>query len=328
MNQRYTHVQDVPLALGVFLASDFYDHNDDPLVISTTTLLKTPRQIILPGRLPPSEGMHVLADMMSNRLGAAIHDGIERSWKTNHVTAMAQMGYPSKVIDRILINPDPAQLTADSIPIYLEQRLHRQLGRWTVTGKFDFIGEGIVQDFKSTSVWAYQNQVNANKQILQGSIYRWLDPVRITSDHMEIHHIFMDWRAAQAKASPSSYPDRRFKSQSFSLLSLGETEHYISTKIKLIDQLWDAPEDELPLCSDEDLWRSKASYKYYADPLKTKRSTKNFPDKQEAYFRLSQDGGSGIVKEVPGQVRACHYCQAFALCSQKDLLIANGELLL
>src|SRR5690606_233543 len=107
----------------------------------------------------------------------------------------------------------------DIIPVYLEQRLKRKLGKWTISGKFDFIAEGRVQDFKSTSVWTWQKQVNSNKYPQQGSIYRWLDPKKITEDVMDIHYIFTDWKAIQARTDPN-YPSRRFHRQSFNLMSL------------------------------------------------------------------------------------------------------------
>src|SRR4030095_8026407 len=191
--QRYANVSEVPLALAVFLASDTYDYNDDPYTISATTLLKPLRQNILPSRIPPGEGLVNLADMMKNRMGSAIHDGVEKAWVTNHKPAMTALGYPEKVIDRIRINPNPIQQQEDGIiPIYLEQRLKRKLGKWTITGKFDFVGEGRVQDVKSTTVFTYKNQVNAAKYTQQGSIYRWLDPVIITQDEMDILYIFTD----------------------------------------------------------------------------------------------------------------------------------------
>lgn len=327
------NVSEVPLALAVFLASDYYDYDDTPNTISTTTLLKPIRQIILPGRLPAGEGLVSLPDMMSNRLGAAVHDGIERAWLNNYMVAMEALGYPDRVVSRIRINPTKDHLATSKamgeeiIPIYLEQRLKRKLGKWTITGKFDFIGEGIVQDFKTASVWSYQKQVNATKQTQQGSIYRWLDPELITGDEMHIHHIFMDWKASMVKADPT-YPTQRFKRQIFPLLSVGETEGFIKRKIALIEQYWDAPEDEIPECDAEDLWRSEPVFKYYKNPAKTARSTKNFDNAHDARVRAIEDGSVGIVKEVPGQVTACKYCPAFAICSQKDSLIAQGELVM
>lgn len=333
MAARYANVSEVPLALAVFLATDHYDHDQNPNTISATTLLKPLRQIILPSRIPDGEGLVSLADMMSSRMGTAIHDGIERAWMHNHKDAMQAIGLPQRVIDKIVINPSQERLedfAADGfepIPIYLEQRLKRQLGKWTITGKFDFIGEGKVQDFKTTSTFTYKKQTGADKYAQQGSIYRWLDPKKITQDQMDIHYIFTDWKGAMVKADPS-YPPKRFHTQSFNLMSLVETEGFIRRKLALIEQYWDAPEQDIPHCSDDELWRSEPQFKYYKNPDKTARSTKNFDTMQDAMIRLSEDGNVGIVKEVPGQVTACKYCPAFAACTQKDQLIAAGDLII
>lgn len=324
---RFANVSEVPLALAVFLASDYYDYNDDPNTISTTTLLKPLRQIVLPSRIPQGEGLVNLADMMSNRMGAAIHDGIEKAWTSNHKGAMQALGYPNRVIDRIRINPADEELTDEILPVYLEQRLSRQIGKWLVTGKFDFVGEGRVQDFKSTSTFTYKKQVNAEKYIQQGSIYRWLDPKKITQDEMDIHYIFTDWKASMVK-SDAGYPPRRFHRQTFPLMSLAETHQFVSHKLNLIEKHWADDEENLPPCSDDELWRSEPQFKYYANPEKTGRSTKNFDTRAEAMVRFVQDGSKGLVKEVPGQVIACKYCPAFAVCSQKDQLIASGDLLM
>ena len=323
----YANVSEVPLALAVFLATDSYDHNDDPNTISATTLLKPLRQVILPSRIPPGEGLVNLADMMNNRMGTAIHDGIEKAWMTNYRKAMQNIGLPDRIIDHVRINPSAEELGTGIISIYLEQRLSRQLGKWIITGKFDFIGEGKVQDFKSTSTFTYKKQTGADKYTQQGSIYRWLDPRKIYQDRMDIHYIFTDWKGAMAKSDPS-YPPKRFHTQSFELLSLNETEAFIRKKLALIEQYWNAPEEELPPCNDDELWRSEPVFKYYKNPAKTARSTKNFDTMQDAMLRLSEDGNVGIVKEVPGQVTACRYCPAFAACTQKDQLVAAGDLIL
>ena len=327
MSALYANVSEVPLALAVFLASDNYDYSDDPTEISATTLLKPLRQIILAKRVPPGDGLVNLADMMNSRMGTAIHDAIEKSWLNNYRTAMEAIGLPKQVIDRIIINPKLEQLLPNHIPIYLEQRLKRKIGKWTVTGKFDFIGEGKVQDFKSTSTFTYKKQTNADKYTQQGSIYRWLDPQLITQNQMDIHYIFTDWKPAMAKTDPS-YPPKRFHTQSFELMSLSETEAFIRRKLELIEQYWDAEEDDIPLCDDAELWRSEPVFKYYKNPEKTARSTKNFDTRPEAFAFMAQNGNVGIVKEVPGQVTACKYCPAFAACSQKDQLVASGDLVL
>ena len=46
----------------------------------------------------------------------------------------------------------------------------------------------------------------------------------------------------------------------------------------------------------------------------------------EAQQYFIEKGSKGRIDTVKGQVTACLYCSAFTLCSQKDDLIAAGEL--
>ena len=326
---QYVNSSRVPIALGVFLANDKYDHNPDPFTISATTLMKPLRQIILSRRVPHEDYALELADQMKSRLGTAIHDAIENAWVTNKDAALTALGYPKHVIDRIKVNPTEEELQANPsiIPVYMEQRMSKQVGRWTVSGKFDFIGDGMVQDFKTTGTYTYTNQTNAIKYSQQGSIYRWLDPKKITEDRMEIHYIFTDWKANLAKSDPS-YPKQSFHTQSYDLMSYEETDRYIRNKLALIDKYMDSPEEEIPECAPDDLWQSEPTWKYYKDPNKRTRSTKNFDNAADAYMRQAQDGYVGVVVETPGQVKACQYCSAFPVCSQKDRLVQAGLLVL
>ena len=322
---KYANTSAVPLSLAVFLASDNYDY--DANTISATALIKPLRQIVLSARVPANDAVVDLIQMVPSRMGSAIHDAIETSWKQNYQTALKDLGYPQKIIDQVRINPKPEELGDNTIPIYLEQRAHKQVGKYTISGKFDFIGDGRVEDFKTTSAYTAMRGSNDDKYILQGSIYRWLNPKLVTKDEMAIQFIFTDWSKAKAMQDPK-YPQQRIQQKLLPLKSIQETDAFIQRKLSQIDQHWDAPEETIPLCSDEDLWRSEPVFKYYKNPANTKRSTKNFDNKQEAYVRLSEDGNVGTVIEQPGQVTACKYCSAFSICSQKDQLIAAGDLVM
>ena len=328
--KRYASTSSVPLALAVFLATDNYDHNPDPNTISVTTLLKPTRQIVLASRLPPDNAPLDLVAQMSNRLGSAMHDGIERSWKNNYMNAMLALGYPQRVINLVRINPTSQDLidNPDIIPVYMEQRMSKKVGKWTVTGKFDFIGEGRVTDFKSASVWSYMNQVNADKQTKQGSLYRWLDPEKITQDQMDIIHIFMDWRRAQVAADPK-YPPQHFHTQVLDLMPYAETQRFVVDKLADIDRQMQLPESQITDCDEESLWRSAPKHKYYKNGFAgAKKSTKNFDTAVDAFnYMHNENGGKGEVITTPGQVKACNYCSAYPICSQKDRLIASGHLL-
>lgn len=331
MNQRYSQVSAVPLSLGVFLAHDNYDHNPDPLHMSATTIIKPLRQIVLAARVPESDAVVDLASMMASRLGTAIHSGIEHAWINHYQTAMASLGFPQHVINLVRINPTADEVAAnpDIIPVYMEQRLTKKVGKWTISGKFDFIGQGRLEDFKNTSAFVVMNHTNDEKFAKQGSIYRWMGPHLITQDHMAIQFIIRDWAAARARAE-QNYPQRAFVERILSLEPAGDIQIYVERKLALIERYWDAPESEVPPCSDDELQRSEAVFKYYANPdnaAKGGRSTKNFNDKPTAMAHLAS-AGKGVVKEVPGQVTACRFCNAFAACTQKDALVAAGDLTL
>ena len=323
---QYLNTSQVPLSLAVFLASDNYDHDEN--VISATTLLKPVRQVILSSRIPQEEQSVDLIQLLPSRLGSAIHDGIERSWLNNAHKALQNLGYPKKVIERIMINPSQEEELPDwVIPIYLEQRAYRQVGKHRVSGKFDFVGEGFLEDFKTTSVYTYIHGSKDEDYIWQGSIYRWLNPKIITQDKMAIQFIFTDWSKAKAMADPK-YPQQRIQQRILPLKSIQETDAFVTRKLNQIEQYWDATEEQLPPCTDTDLWRSEPVFKYYKNPEKRARSTKNFDNRHDAQLRYIEDGSVGIVVEQPGQVTACKYCPAFAVCSQKDALIASGDLVL
>lgn len=324
----YINSSSIPLSIAVFLATDGYDYSDDPNVISATTLLKPVRQIILAGRVPQEDVNIDLTQMISNRMGAAIHDGIERAWlNVAKSGALEKLGYPAGMRQRIVVNPAPEMDVSDLLPVYLEQRAHRQLNGFTISGKFDFVGNGRVEDFKTTSVWTAMSGNSDEKYILQGSIYRWLNPKIITQDVMAIQWLFTDWNRAEAARNPA-YPQGRHQEKLYLLKSVNETEAFIARKLALIQQYWNSPEEEIPECSDEELWRSEPVFKYYKNPQSTARSTKNFDRQQDAMARYIEDGSVGLIKEVPGQVRACKYCPAFLTCKQKDRYIESGELIL
>jgi hypothetical protein len=328
MNQpQYTNTSSVPLSMAVFLATDHYDHIDEPNYISATSLIKPVRQLVLASRVPPTTQAIDLRDMTASRMGTALHDGIERAWKTNYQNAMRLLGYPKGVIDKVRINPTKEEMFDGIIPIYMEQRAFKKVGKYTIGGKYDFIGDGRLEDFKSTSVYTYIHQTNNEKYSWQGSIYRWLNPDLVTRDRMAIQFIFTDWSGAKARQDPA-YPPTRTLEQLFDLKSIPETDAFVRRKLNQLDQYWDAPEDQIPECTSEDLWRSEPVFKYYKNPEKLSRSTKNFDNKQDAYIRLAEDGGKGVVIEKPGEVTACKYCSAFSVCTQKDRLIAAGDLLI
>lgn len=339
MTQQYTNTTGVGLSVAVWLAHDSYAYDNDPFTISATSLLKPVRQLILASRMPEEDTpVTDLINVAASRMGTAIHDSIEKVWKNNYRENLEKLGYPKRVIDLVRVNPTPEEIKQyekdgeEILPVYTELRTKRKLGKWTISGELDFCAEGALEDFKSTKVYTYIHGTNDTKYPLQGSIYRWLNPIIVTNSTMKIQYIFTDWKAFELLKDPKNYPPHPILEKSYTLMSPEKTESFIKGKLRDLEKYWDSPQEDIPECTDEDLWRKADVWKYYKNPdhahVKGKRSTKNFDNEFDAITRRIDDGNVGIVVHVPGEVTACKYCSVCLTCEQKDKYVANGSLIL
>ena len=325
---KLTNLKQLGLSMAVWLAHDEYssgaDEHPDKNVISATALLKPTRRLVLESRLTPEEQTVDVADLIPSRFGHAIHDSVEHAWVKGYRKAMKRLGYPQKVIDRVCINPEDDTVDWDDIiPVYLEQRFFRPItvdgNEIIISGKFDQIINGELNDTKSTSVYAYINRSKEEDYRIQGSIYRWINPTKVTSDLMRIQHVFTDWQRAQAKAN-NDYPQSRVVEFTVELMSLQETEAWIASKLREIILNQERSEEDLVRCTPKELWMSDPVWKFYSDPKKATeggRSTKNFSNYPAAAAHRNKVG-KGVIIEVPSKPKACGYCPAFPICTQKD----------
>ena len=328
-----TNDHDISLPLAVWLLHDDYDYVKDENYISATSLLKSTKQIILSKRIPYSDRSADVVDFLAARFGHAVHDSIEKAWRMSGPAAMKRLGYPEHITDNLVINPTDEQLEENPniIPVWIEQRAIKEVeinGKiWKVGGKFDMVLDGRLFDTKTTSVYAYLKGSKDEDYSLQGGIYKWLNPEKITSDHIYIQFLFTDWQRAESKRNPD-YPKHKALEYPVPLPDMDAVENYVVGKIKELARLWNAPEDHLPDCTDKELWRSEPQFKYYSDPAKANdpaaRSTKNFDNLAEANA-FKAEKGKGVVVTKLGEPKACEYCPAFDICKQKDAYFAQGD---
>lgn len=325
MQERITNNAGLDLMVAVWLATDEYQYDNRPNYISVTTLIKPIRQTVLARRVPVEDRSIDLVDRISSSIGHVLHRGIEHSWKEHYRSSLEKLGYPKHVIDAVRVNP--AANEPDTLPVFTEFREEREFDGFVISGQVDMVVEHRLRDAKSTKVWAYLNQKSVESWKLQGSIYRWLNPEKIQHDELLVQYLLLDWSRADARRDPN-YPPHAVPTRSIPLMGLRETEQWIKNRLSLLKQYMDAPEEDIPECNEEELWRTPPVYKYYANPSATGRSTKNFDDPLSAREYMASKGGKGRLDVVPGQVKACLFCPAFSVCKQKDRLIADGSLII
>lgn len=322
---KLTNLHGISLPLAVWLLSDDYDYINDPKYISATSLLKSTRQLVLSRRVIQEDREVDVSDFLASRMGSAIHDSQEKAWRTSGSSAMKKLGYPEAVYSNIAINPTPEEIAANPaiIPIWIEKRSFREIAGYRIGGKFDQVIDGRLFDTKTTSVYAYLLGRKDNDFAYQGGIYRWLNEDLITDEHIYIQFVFTDWQKARARGD-ADYPQVKALEYPVEMPSIAETEAFIVNKISQLEKFWDAPDEQIPHCTDKELWRGETVYKYFSDPVKAtmpgSRATRNFDgDKAAAYAFMAEKGGKGVVKQIAGDVKACSYCPAFNVCKQKDL---------
>lgn len=333
--QTYQNDSNIPLALAVWLAIDEYAHNPDPFTISATGLLKPVKQLVFnflaKSVADPEIIPQTLTSRMPSRVGQAIHASLEQTWRHYYKRGMKALGYPDRVIDQIVINPTEATLIAreaaglDTIPVYVEGRMERKVGKWTITGQYDLILDGRVTDLKTTKTYGYISGKNDEAYTMQGSIYRWLNPDKITDDQLAILYYFKDWSSMGVFQDPN-YPKTEMLQKLFPLMSMAATERFITNKLGVLEASIGRPEEEIPSCTEEELWQEPTKYKYYSDPTKLIKATKNFDDIIDANNFLAEKKGKGVVIEVPGKAKACNYCEFSSICKQRAALYEAGRL--
>lgn len=305
------------IVMSVWAVHDDYDFQNLENYISATQLLKPLKMIIMGARNTTPQQMDV-ADFVSRALGTAIHSSVEKAWSPGHLEVnLKKLGYPPAVIERVKVNPTAEELTPDTIPIYIEQRAFKTIEGFNVGGKFDMIAEGILHDIKSTSAYSWVFGGRDDEHKLQGSLYWWLNPDKVTEGFIRITYLFTDWQKMMAKQKPT-YPQSRIQQKDIILMTPPETEQWVRGKLQAMKRMWNVPEEQLPRCTDEELWRSDAVFKYYKDPTKTSgKSTKNFDDMAEAYAFMASQGNVGTVITFPGEVKRCGYCNGYDVCKQR-----------
>lgn len=329
MTDRITNNAGINLAVAAWLAYDEYDYVNEPNYISVTSLLKPIKQLILSPRVPVEQAVPDVSDFIASRMGQALHSAVQTTWENNYAGALKRLGTPQKVIDSIEVNPEKPD--PDKIQVYTEIRVKRVVDGITIGGKFDIVLDGRLQDIKKTSVWSYQNMkgIDDDKWRIQGSVYRWLNPDKVTYNKMYIQYILLDWQRSMKKRDPN-YPPHAMPHREVVLWDTQKTEQWLRQKIAEIRKYQNAPQEDLPDCTDEDLWRSEPTYKYFAafEPGQAippgTRSTKNFDELSSAMAHKASKG-KGSVVVVPGRAKACAYCAASPICTQRMMLEAAGE---
>jgi hypothetical protein len=184
-----------------------------------------------------------------------------------------------------------------------EKRVYATVNGWRVSGQFDVYDNGVLTDYKITSVYSRNGKDEWTQQLnLLAALCRLNDlPVQ----RVEIVAIFRDWRPREAQfGGDRDYPESQVAVIPVELWDAWEAEAFLSSRVSEHQQ------EDPPPCTDEERWFQPG--KWALMQKGRKRAIKLFPEKPEIILSKDQ-----YWEERPGRYARCEgYCNASPYCPQ------------
>jgi len=268
------------------------DYNAGKSDISVTSLIDSPRIHALK-RKHDNEIEEDVIDRVWALFGTAVHYVLEKNSEENVFTE--------------------ERLFAD----FFENKSDNS---YIISGMVDYMTEKSIEDFKVTSVWSIVYDSRRNDWEKQLNVYRWLAKKNGFKNikELKIHAILRDWQVSKAKFD-KAYPQTQVVTVPLQLWSMEETVLYISDRIKSHTYLKD-----LPLCSNEERWKSDDVYAVTKTGRKSAVALRNTEQEAKELVDAKWKGSDGYALRK-GSCRRCEeYCSVNKFCDQYQKEKQNG----
>ena len=288
---KYTNKHNIPQEIINAVHNDNYSRGK--ATISATGLLQPPRIRLLAQEHYDKLTIDV-SDEIWKLLGQSVHTILERANENSEDTIT-------------------------------EQRMFATVKDWTVSGQTDSIDvkSKILKDYKVTSVWSIVSALQEGKaeweQQLNIYAYLYKQNTGKTIDQLNIIAIARDWNKNQYLRSGGDYPPSPITVLNIDLLSDEEQEAFINQRVSIHQEaeVQYLINDELPLCTDEERWRRKDTYRVEKKGRKTAVRVLDTQEEANEYIGGHKDSKLLKVVEAKGEcIRCANYCDVAEFCNQ------------
>lgn len=289
-----TNEAELPQSLVSAITNDPYLRVGD---ISVSSLSKSPRQFWLERR-HDDEIVEDASERIWSLLGQAVHAILERSDTDNHLA---------------------------------EVRMTAEVNGWVLSGQPDLLSpDGVLDDFKVTSVWAVKEAKPEWEQQL--NCYAWLYRQHgFEVKRLRIVAILRDWSKRQAQREPD-YPQVGVVVREVPLWMNASQNLVIMGLVKRIQEASDLPDDALPNCTPAERWQRPDMWAVKKKGNKRALRVHGTPEAAADYIAeytgvvaaLKRNGYDGLYSKEkletefrPGESVKCEsYCSVQKWCSQ------------
>lgn len=260
------------------------EYSYTPKRYSVTSLLKSTRQLLLTRR-HNNEIEQDCADMIWMLFGQAVHKVLEEK--------------------------------GEGAELCKEEKLTVALDTgYTISGILDLynLDTGEVTDYKTASIWKVMFKDYSDWE-KQGMMYAWLlHKNGFPCNKAVFYAILKDWSKAEAKRK-HDYPQQSVVRVEFDVNdeSLAEIDRFINEKMDEVIANENAPDDQLPMCSEEDRWNSGNTY---AVMKKGRKTAMRVLSSKEKALEWREENGGDYIEERKGEDKRCKdYCACCEFCS-------------
>lgn len=189
--------------------------------------------------------------------------------------------------------------------VVAERRLFMPVNNWIVSGQFDVIEDGRLEDYKFTSVWSVIGETKP-EWIAQLNLLRILAKHEgIKVDKLGILAVLRDW--AKGKANGADYPKHQIQRIDIPVWSDDQAEAY------LFDRVLAHQSANPSVCTDEERW--KRADVFAVMKVGRKSAVKLHDSFEDADAHATQLGaGHSVVKRPGGYGRCQDYCNVSHVC--------------
>jgi hypothetical protein len=210
-----------------------------------------------------------------------------------------------------------------------EQYMSTEIEGKTFSGTSDCLEQNetgyTVIDYKTTSVWSivYKDRIIEWEKQLNSYAYLFKES-GFDITEIKVIAILRDWQKSKAKFDPN-YPQSQVVEITIPVWETEAQKNYIAGCIRNTELFKDIPDNELPLCTDEELWKSPAKFAIMKDGRKSAVRVLDSNDDAVKYIEDKKLDEKHSIVERKSKAKKCLYCNCTAVCEQYKTMLENGE---
>ncbi len=277
---KITNYNKIPDPIYRAVSKNWYSGNNADHFCSATQLLKPPKLFVLEKR-HAKELQVEASDLIFSLLGSAMHRVLE------------------------------ASETGDTLN---EERLFATVNGKSISGGIDLFEDGIVSDFKFTSVWSYIYASSKVEWEQQLNLYSYLyQSAGFEVDKLQIIAIFRDWSASKAKHE-KSYP-RQIEVIPIRKWTMDQCEHFIKKRLFKLELALKLPDDAIKECSRRERWQDDDVYAIMKKGNKRAVKLCKCEEQATAFMKTNINKDKLYLEIRHGEPKRCNtYCTVSHYC--------------